>query len=93
MNTQKNTLMMAKVSEGLYNFLDAFTYCLLLWAQLVVIGIIESGVVHHGGNHQVDVDPKGVVEHKPDEGQESEDISDGNPLHTCWSFHDGAENF
>ena len=85
--------MKAKVSEGLYNFLDAFTYCLLLRAQLVVIGIIESGVVHHGGNHQVDVDPKGVVEHKPDEGQESEDISDGNPLHTCWSFHDGAKNF
>ena len=56
-----------------------------------MVGVIESGVVHHGGNHQVDVDPQGVVEHKPDERQESEDISDGNPLNTCWRFHDGTK--
>ena len=56
-----------------------------------MVGVIESGVVHHGGDDQVDVDPQGVVEHKPHECQESEDISDGEPLNTSWSFHGGAK--
>ena len=58
-----------------------------------MVGVVKSCVVDHGGDHQVDVDPQGEVEHEPEEWQESEDISDGNPLHTYWSFHDGAKNF
>ena len=41
-----------------------------------MVGIIESGVVQHGGYHKVDVDPQRVVEDKSQECQESEDISD-----------------
>ena len=41
-----------------------------------MVGIIESGVVQHGGYHKVDVDPQRVVEDKSQECQECEDISD-----------------
>ena len=54
---------------------------------VVVCGVIESGVVHHGGDHQVDVDPQAVVEHEPEESQESEDISDRNTVQAAWSLH------
>ena len=56
----------------------------LLSTRLVVIRVIESRMVDHGGDHQVDVDSQGVVEHKPDESQESEDISYWEP---CRSVH------
>ena len=41
--------------------------------------IIEGGVVDHGCDDEVDVDPQGVVEHEPDEGQDGEDVSDREP--------------
>ena len=56
-----------------------------------MVGVIERGVVHHGCDHQVDVNPQGVVEHEPHESQESEDISDGNPLNAGRRFHDGTK--
>ena len=52
-----------------------------------MVGVIECGVVHHGGNHQVDVDPQGVVEHETEESQESEEISDRNTVQTGWTLH------
>ena len=36
-------------------------------------------MVDHGGDDEVDVDPQGVVEHDPDEGQDGEDVSDREP--------------
>ena len=67
------------------------TYSLPLCSQLVVVCVIESGVVDHRGDDEVDVDPECVVKHEPDESQESEDISDGQPgrsihLHNLMSF-------
>ena len=44
----------------------------------------QGCVVHHGCDHQVDVDPEGVVEHKPYEGQESEDVAHRK---ACWQLH------
>ena len=41
-------------------------------------------MVDHGCDDQVDVDPEGVVEHKPNEGQDSKDVADRQ---TCWQLH------
>ena len=49
-------------------------------------------MVDHGGDHQVDVDPQGVVEHEPDEGQEGEDIADRQPAGTLGTVHDITVN-
>ena len=52
-----------------------------------VVRVIDGGVVHHRGDHQVDVDPQGVVEHKADKGQETENIAYWEPTGTCETFH------
>ena len=41
-------------------------------------------MIHHGCDHQVDVDPEGVVEHKAHKGEDGEDIADRK---TCWQQH------
>ena len=41
-------------------------------------------MVDHGCDDQVDVDPEGVVENKPNEGQDSKDVADRQ---TCWQLH------
>jgi hypothetical protein len=48
-------------------------------------------VVDHGCDDQVDVDPEGVVEHEPYEGQDSEDVAHRQ---ACWQlhFHEKTEN-
>ena len=41
-------------------------------------------MVDHGCDDQVDVDPDGVVQHKPNKGQDREDIGDRQ---ICWQLH------
>ena len=48
-------------------------------------------MVDHGGDDEVDVDPERVVEHKPDEGQQGEDIADWQPTGALGTVHDLTE--
>ena len=59
------------------------------WSILLahVIRVIDGSVVDHGGDHKVDVDPQRVVEHKPNEGEKTEDIADGEPAGACETLH------
>ena len=44
-----------------------------------IVCIVESCVVDHRGDDQVDVDPEGVVEDESDEGKKCEDVPNWQP--------------
>ena len=52
-----------------------------------VIRVIDGCVVDHGGDHQVDVDPQRVVEHKSNEGEKAKDIANRQPAGACETLH------